>query len=355
MGYKPMNEETIYQIFRRWHAGQRISEIKTQERCDRKTIRFYITELEARGFTQEKEFPDKEALYSAIRNIIPKRRRARGSHETLAPYEEELKALIHDTSEGVKPKTAFEIIRERDGLAVSYESFKRFARERGICRTERRQMIRIEMPPGIETQIDYGKVGLLPDATKGRNRTVHAFCGILSHSRLPFVQFVYTQDQRSFVESIVDMFEYYGGVTTSLSMDNLKSGVIAPDLWDPTINKTCAEMAEHYGVFIDPCRVATPTDKGKVERFVPSARELFRKLKRLHPTADIHTLNHLALQWCRDEYGQREHGTIKQAPRTVFESVEKAIAAHDSPAYKAAVAVLGDGAIRDVRIIEALE
>lgn len=62
-------------------------------------------------------------------------------------------------------------------------------------------------------------------------------------------------------------------------MDNLKSGVLAPDLWNPTINKTCAEMAEHYGVFIDPCRVATPTDKGKVERFVPSARELFRKLR----------------------------------------------------------------------------
>ncbi len=324
MGYKPMNEETIYQIFRRWHAGQRISEIKTQERCDRKTIRFYITELEAQGFTRENQFPDTEALYSAIREIIPKRMRVRTSHETLAPYEDELKALIRDIREGVKPKTAFEIIQEREGLSVSYESFKRFARERGISRDEPRRMIRIEMPPGIETQIDYGKVGLIHDAFEDRNRTVYAFCGILSHSRLPFVQFVYTQDQRSFVESIVDMFEYYGGVTKSLSMDNLKSGVVAPDLWDPKINKTCAEMAEHYGVFIDPCRVGTPTDKGKVERFVPSARELFRKLKKLHPTADIHTLNRLALQWCRNEYGQREHGTTKQAPCVVFESVEKA-------------------------------
>ena len=324
MGYKPMNEETIYQIFRRWHARQRISEIKAQERCDRKTIRFYIMDLEARGFTQEKQFPDKEALYTAIQDIIPKRRRARNSFETLVAYEDELKSLIHDPREGVKPKTAYEIIRDRDGLTVSYETFKRFARERSICQVEQRQMIRIEMPPGIETQIDYGKVGLLPDAAKSRNRTISAFCGVLSHSRLPFVQFVYTQDQRSFVESIVDMFEYYGGVTTSLSMDTLKSGVLAPGLWDPTINKTCAEMAEHYGVFIDPCRVGTPTDKGKVERFVPIARELFRKLKRLHPTADIHTLNRLALQWCRDEYGQREHGTTKQAPCAVFESVEKA-------------------------------
>ena len=40
---------------------------------------------------------------------------------------------------------------------------------------------------------------------------------------------------------------------------------------------------------------------------------------------------------------------------TEFDSVEKAIAAHDSPAYQEAVRVLGDGAVRDVRIIEGLE
>jgi transposase len=323
MGYRPMHEEMIYQIFRRWHEGQRISEIKAQAGCDRKTIRFYIAELEARGFTREKQFPEKAALCAAIRDIIPNRRRVSASFKMLAPFESELRGLIHDTREEVLPKTAFEIIREREGLSVSYESFKRFARERGLNREQRRPMIRIEMPPAMETQIDYGKVGLLHDASEDRNRAVFAFCGILSHSRLPFIQFVFTQDQRSFAESIIDMFEYYGGVTARLSMDNLKSGVIKPDRWDPTLNKTCAEMADHYGVFIDPCRVATPTDKGKIERFIRPARELFRKLKKLHPTADIHELNRRALSWCREEYGRREHGTIKQAPLMVFESDER--------------------------------
>jgi hypothetical protein len=35
-----------------------------------------------------------------------------------------------------------------------------------------------------------------------------------------------------------------------------------------------------------------------------------------------------------------------------FDSVEKAVAAHDSPAYQEALAALGDGAERDIRIIE---
>jgi transposase len=323
MGYRPMNEEMVYQIFRRWHSGQSISAIKEKEGCDRKTIRQYVTQLESLGYTRDKEIPEKAELCTAIREIIPKRMRPRNSFDVLTFYEDELKALINDSKESVLPKTAYEIIRDRDGLSVSYESFKRFARERSLGRKERDAIIRIEMPPGIETQIDYGKVGLLYDRATGRNRIVYAFCGILSHSRLPFVQFVYTQEQQSFVGSIVDMFEYYGGTMTTLAMDNLKSGVIKPDLWDPKLNKSCAEMAEHYGVFIDPCRVATPTDKGKIERFIGPARELFRKLKKIYPTADIHMLNQEAIRWCREEYGRREHGTIKQAPLDVFESTEK--------------------------------
>jgi uncharacterized protein (DUF1330 family) len=50
------------------------------------------------------------------------------------------------------------------------------------------------------------------------------------------------------------------------------------------------------------------------------------------------------------EAGQKERVVI-----TEFDSLAKAIAAHDSPAYQEAVKVLGDGAVRDVRMIEALE
>jgi uncharacterized protein (DUF1330 family) len=50
-----------------------------------------------------------------------------------------------------------------------------------------------------------------------------------------------------------------------------------------------------------------------------------------------------------------EHGQKERVVITEFDSLEKAIAAHDSPAYQEAVKVLGDGAVRDVRMIEALE
>ena len=119
--------------------------------------------------------------------------------------------------------------------------------------------------------------------------------------------------------SVVLMLEYYGGATQFISPDNLKSAVIKPDLWDPQINRALAEAAEHYGVFVDPCRVARSTDKGKVERFVPVARELFGMLKALYPSADLGELNRHALQWCREDYGRREHGTTGVAPMEAFE------------------------------------
>lgn len=188
-------------------------------------------------------------------------------------------------------------------------------------------MIRIELPPGLESQLDYGKMGYHHDLVQQKNRTVWAFCGILSCSRLPFIQFVYTQDQKSFVGSLIDMFEYYGGVSELVSIDNLKAGVIKPDLWDPQLNRTLEEAAAHYGTFIDPCRVARATDKGKIERLVPVARQVYRMLKELHPDATLAELNRHALRWCREEYGAKEHGTTGVPPAEAFEEEKRVLKA----------------------------
>jgi uncharacterized protein (DUF1330 family) len=47
-----------------------------------------------------------------------------------------------------------------------------------------------------------------------------------------------------------------------------------------------------------------------------------------------------------------ELGLRQRTVLVEFESVEQAVAAHDSPAYQAALDALGDGAEREIRIIE---
>lgn len=179
----------------------------------------------------------------------------------------------------------------------------------------------METDPGEEIQIDYGKVGMKLITT--RRRAINAYCGILSCSRLPFVQFVLTQDEVSFAQSTADMFTFYSGVTRRINLDNLKSGVLTADIYDPTLNRSFAELCEYYGVIADPARPASPKDKGKIERFVQVARELFRMLDALYPDASLDELNMRALAWCIDDYGQRKHGTTGIPPRTAFEDIER--------------------------------
>ncbi|HDZ27208.1 MAG TPA: IS21 family transposase [Candidatus Aminicenantes bacterium] len=324
MGYKRMTKEDIYEILRRWHAGQNVSRIVEVEKCDRKTIFKYIKKFNEAGFGRDTKLPDKERIWDIFeQKILPSVERHRPASKQLEPLEDIIRDMVQDKKEPLKPKSVYSVLKNNHNVNASYETYKIFVRNKGLTQKPARQMIRIELPAGLETQIDYGKVGLLEYLRTGKNKVVWAFCGVLAHSRLPFIQFVYTQDQKSFVESFIDMFEYYGGVTEIQSIDNLKSGVITPDLYDPKLNKSLQEMIEYYGTFIDPCRVGKATDKGKIERMIPSARELFRVLKKIHPTADIHTLNEHALRWCTEEYGQREHGTTRMPPMEVFEETER--------------------------------
>lgn len=156
----------------------------------------------------------------------------------------------------------------------------------------------------------------------GKRRKTYAFVGKLSNSRYPFIEFCHTQDNRQFVESNVRMMEFFEGATQRIVFDNLKAGVLKPDLYDPVVNPAYQDFAEHYGTFIDTARVATPTDKAKVERPVQDARELFRYLVSVYPSYTLAQLNTEALKWCRYEYGERAHGTTGKKPAEAWKTEE---------------------------------
>jgi hypothetical protein len=119
------------------------------------------------------------------------------------------------------------------------------------------------------------------------------------------------------------MFEFFGGVPHRLLLDNLKNGVIKPNLYDPQLNRTYQELAEHYGCFIDPCRVSHPKDKGKVERDVQTVRQQFRKLLAINPSLTLAQANQLIQQWAINDYGQKDHGTTHWKPYPTFSDQER--------------------------------
>lgn len=315
----------ISEIIRRWQSGQSIRAIKRETGYDRETISKYINLALSKGIYRNSKLTTCE-LKGLISNDLSAPAAARQDKtDILLRHTEEFKKLVTDKHNPLKAKSAFEVLSEKYEFTdiVSYTTFKRFAKAYGISKDAKNSTCRIEIPPASQIQVDYAKVGYLNDPLANKRRTVYAFIGTLGYSRHKFIEFVYSQNQKSFTESHIKMFNFFQGITHSLRIDNLKSGVIKPDLYDPLFNRTYREMAEYYGIFIDACRVATPTDKPIVERDVQTVREEFRKLIVKNPSSTLHSLNKEILDWVVNKYGQRKHGTTQLKPYESFLSDEK--------------------------------
>lgn len=324
MGYRRVTAELLWDIYSRGRAGESNRVIATALGLDKKTVNQYAGGIAGLAIPDGLAYV---ALLERLSGLIPKNEKPKPASSVLESLEGEIAALIAgskaDHREPMKAKTAWSVISRRHGLAgkTSYESFKRFVRDRALGASRPANVVRLETEPGKEVQIDYGRVGTR--LIRDRRRTVQAFCGILSCSRLPYIRFGLSQDEVAFAQSVAGMFTFYGGATERISLDNLKAGILSADVYDPTLNRTFAELCEHYGVIADPARVASPKDKGKVERFVQVARELYRMLDALDPDATLDALNEKALLWCRETYGSRKHGTTGITPNEAFDEIEK--------------------------------
>lgn len=321
--YQHFTAMDIYEIVLRWHRGYGIRQISRALEIDRKTVQRYLKLAEMAGISRQQPLPEKYALLPMLAAFIPENKRPQPARNIFEPYRDEISVLITNSSDPLKPKTAFEVICVRHTLAASYSTFKRFIRDARIGQHGQASTCRLETLAGEELQLDYGRVGLLYNPLTQKSRVVHVFIATLSFSRLKYVEFVFTQDQKSFVACHHRMFEFFGGVPQRIVIDNLKNGVLKPDLYDPRLNRLYQELAEHYGFFIDTARVRHPKDKGKVERAVPVVRELFRKLKALHLTLEIARANHLAKEWALLDNGMKVHGTTGLKPYEVFQEFEK--------------------------------
>jgi transposase len=325
MAFKGIKLMDTWEIIRRYHDGQKKRTIAKALGYDRKTVRKYIKHLESKGVSLDNNTPlEKEQVLQLMREIITDTERTADKQTLFEAYRQEIVDLVTKPPE-LKLKTAFTVLCQRHDLIgkVSYSSFKRFARRYRLDFSPDKTTCRIEVDPGSQLQVDYCKLGLRPDPETGKSRTLYAFIATLSYSRHKYVEFTFQQTQQSFVQSHVNAFTFFGGATKTIVLDNLKAGVIKPSLYDPQFNRSYQEMAEYYGCFLDPARVARPKDKPKVERDVQTVREKYKELITIDPTASLADLNRKILDWLRNDYGMKKHGTTHWQPFLSFQEEEQ--------------------------------
>ncbi|HEV1993474.1 MAG TPA: IS21 family transposase [Candidatus Acidoferrum sp.] len=200
------------------------------------------------------------------------------------------------------------------GFPGSYQSVQRFVRKlRGASTPEARAVI--ETAPGEEAQVDYGSGPMVRDPESATYRRTRLFVLTLGYSRKAVRLLVWRSSAQTWAELHEKAFRRLGGTTRLVVLDNLREGVLEPDIYDPAINPLFRDVLQHYGVVALPCRVRDPDRKGKVESAVGHAKKTPLKGLRFESLADAQAyLDHWEERWA----DTRIHGTTKRQVSAMF-------------------------------------
>jgi hypothetical protein len=314
----------VSEILMHWHAGRSKNEMAESLGVDRKTLRKYIAPAVAAGIVPGGPAKSAEEWAGLVREWFPQLADMRLRQVTWPAIGEHHEFICRQLGAGVTVSTIWQRLRDERGLAVSVASLRRYVAA-NVPEEVRRSQVRVLNPhpaeAGEQAQIDYGQLGRWTDPATGRRHVVWAFVMVLACSRHMFVRPVLKMDQAAWTGCHVKAFEFFGGVPARLVPDNLKTGVDKPDLYDPKINRSYAELAAHYGCLIDPARALKPRDKARVERPMPYVRDSFWRGRDF---ASLAQMQAEAERWSAQVAGRRACRPLGgAAPAAVFAAAEK--------------------------------
>jgi len=275
-------------------------EINRKTGIDRKTIRKYDRSDDLSA--GQEDFPPKSPTGKGVatgpedgtgqnpppRPPAPEKKLPKHARSACEPHREWIEEQVRLGRNGM---AIYQDLVERFGFTHRYNSVKRFVR--GLKKKDPRQYDRLEFLPGEECQVDYG-TGALTLHSSGKHRRPRLFIMTLKYSGRAFRKVVWKSSQETWCRLHEEAFRYFGGCTQYVTLDNLKEGVIKPDIYDPELNSLYAAVLEHYGVTADPARVVDSNRKGTVENAVKHTQATALKGRRLD---SIEAQNDWLMHW----------------------------------------------------------
>ena len=207
------------------------------------------------------------------------------------------------------------------GFTSGYQSVRRFVGKFRRVQVPQAHPV-IITAPGEEAQVDYGTGPMVRDPQSGKYRRTRLFVLTLGYSRKSVRLLVFQSSARTWAELHEKAFRRLGGVVRLIVLDNLREGVLVPDIYDPTLNPLYRDMLAHYGVVAMPCRVQHPDRKGKVEAGVAHAQKTplkglrFESLEQAQAYLD---------RWETNWADTRIHGTTKRQVAAMFAEEKPAL------------------------------
>jgi hypothetical protein len=232
----------VAEVLQHWQAGKSRRELARSLGMGRNRIDVIVAVAEAAGLTPggpllsrqewERRVPELFAE-QVVRPVTDPTKEIRRFHEVIVA------GLTASTV-----TTVWQRLRDEQGLTASLSTFRRYVRRHVRRVRPEVATVRKEVTPlGEVAEVDYGRLGRWWDALNERWRRVWGFVMTLAFSRMIFVWPVLMCDETAWVAAHVAAFAFFGSVPRQIRLDNLKTGVLRPDIYDPLVNPATFGMA----------------------------------------------------------------------------------------------------------------
>ena len=288
-------------------AGKSQREIARITQIDRKTIRGLAKRVEEEPANSPRVATGSEGQIPPPRPPGPNRQ----SPSACEPHRTFIQAKLQLRRNFT---AIYQDLVDQFGFSAGYNSVKRFAGT--LIEHEPAQFDRLAFAPGEESQVDYGEGALTLVPGTDRYRRPRLFVMTLRYSRRSFRRVVWKSSKEIWAQLHEQAWRYFGGCSSYVVLDNLKEGVLKPDLYEPELNPVYAAMLAHYGVVADPARVRDPNRKGAVESAIQHTQATALKGRRF---SSIDEQNDFLEHWETHWAAQRIHGRTKRQVEALFQ------------------------------------
>ncbi|MCD6295436.1 MAG: IS21 family transposase [Deltaproteobacteria bacterium] len=316
---KPEKKATLVTLLKN-NISQR--EISRKAKIDRKTIRKYGRQFDIIPLPSKDNFSPSAEMVATDQDkdqnppprppVIPVDTKKIPFHARSA-CEPHRKWIEQQVRLGRNAMAIYQDLVERFNFDHKYNSVKRFVR--GLKYKAPEHFDRLEFLPGEEAQVDYGQ-GAMTLYKSGKYRRPRLFVMTLKYSRRSFRKVVWKSSQETWARLHEEAFRYFGGTVQYVVLDNLKEGVIKPDIYEPELNPIYSAMLSHCGVMADPARVRDPNRKGTVENAIGHTQDTGLKGRRFE---SIEAQNQWLMHWEEVWAAKRIHGRMKRQVEEMFQ------------------------------------
>lgn len=329
-GLRMDKKETLKGLFRLGWSNRRINR---ETKIHRKTIQHYRTEFEnaPKVPTDLLALPLAQSVPEVPAGFLPPEQHTTTENSSLTDTSSEQtlpttnsvalhphRSFIRDElAMGLTAQRIYQDLVEQYGFAGSYDGVKRYVRK--LRKKHPAWFERLPTFPGQEVQVDFG---LAPCRVlrNGKYKRPYVFKMTLSHSRHAYEELVWHQDTETWIRCHEHGFKFFNGVSKTVKLDNLKAGVIKPDIYDPILNAVYAAYARHAGFVILPCQAYQPNQKGRVEHDVGYTKSNGLAGKKFESLEE----GNIALRsWNKRWASTRIHGTTRMQVRRMFDETER--------------------------------